>query len=94
MTMKNLKSKPLSDLLELQKKISAAIAIRRQQLAKAKGRVKALAAALGMSARDLVAVTRGRGPDKTPRKTKSKPAPTKVARGRIGKNGEANHAVH
>lgn len=94
MTTKNLKRTPLKDLLALQKRVAAAIAVRRQQMAKAKARMMALAAKLGVTTRELAALARGRGPDKAPRKTKSKPAPSKVARGRIGKNGEANHAVH
>jgi 2-hydroxychromene-2-carboxylate isomerase len=89
-----LKKASLGELSELQKQVSEAIKAKRQAVAKAKAKVMAIAASLGMNTKELTALARGRGPDKAPRQTKARRAAIKATRGRIGKNGEAHVSVH
>jgi DNA-binding protein H-NS len=76
-TNRELRQKPLRDLLALQHKVSVLIRTKRDQSAKARQRVVNLASKLGVSVRELVGLTSTRGPDKQPRKSRALTKTTK-----------------
>ena len=72
MKTKELRSRPLKELLELQRRVSAAIKTKQAQMKKARERLVSLANMLGVSARELASLVSKRGPDKAPRKARVK----------------------
>lgn len=71
MKTKELKSRPLKELLELQRRVSAAIKTKQAQMKNARERILALAKRCGVSLREI-GIRTGRGPDKAPRKSRAK----------------------
>lgn len=88
MKAKELKSRPLKELLELQRRVSAAIKTKQAQMKAARQRIVALAAQIGVTTRELASLIGKRGPDKAPRKTRT--AKVKGVRGTAAFQRKAN----
>lgn len=91
-TKKQLKSTSLKDLLALHRTVGVVIKAKQAQLKKARERILALAAQVGMPARELLKMARrGRGPDKAPRKAKGSGMMHKLT-ARQARKGKTNGA--